>query len=256
LQTLSGNVLCLSDQLPLLPGGPPDLRTACLFPLRGEKSLMGGLVLLNSIGMNLPALIPLDNLVFLAEQTAIGLENASLYQGARELIYTDDLTGLYNYRYLQLILEREIRRTDRYGMAFTLVFIDLDYFKLVNDTHGHLAGSAALQEVAGLLRQSVREVDLLFRYGGDEFTALLVETDAKGGAVVAERIRHSIEQHSFLVSSGKPSHLTATVGFASFPEHAQTHQEIIDLADRAMYHGKKVRNVIRSAWEIQGPLRP
>ncbi len=104
--------------------------------------------------------------------------------------------------------------------------------------------------MAGLLRKSVRDVDLLFRYGGDEFTALLVETDKQGGGIVAERIRRTIEAHPFLADSGEQIHLTATVGFACFPEHAGTQKDIIDLADRAMYCGKKVRNVSRGAWEI------
>ncbi len=196
--------------------------------------------------------MPHENLLFLAEQASLGFENAYRYQGAQELIYTDDLTGLFNYRYLQSILDQEIRRSERYGLQFSLVFIDLDYFKEVNDRHGHLAGSTALKEVAGLLRQSVREVDVLFRYGGDEFTALLVETDSQGAAVVAERIRRSVEEHTFLAESGICSRLTATVGYATFPENAADKKSIIDLADQAMYFGKKVRNVTRGAWEIMG----
>jgi diguanylate cyclase (GGDEF)-like protein len=240
------------DELPADPQGPPDVRTACLFPLRGQKNSKGGLVLLNPPGGDFPQPMPLENLVFLADQAALGFENACLYQGARELIYIDDLTGLHNYRYLQMVLAREIRRTERYGMPFTLIFIDLDYFKNVNDTRGHLAGSAVLKEVATMLRKSVRDVDLLFRYGGDEFTALLVETDRQGGTVVAERIRRTIEGNSFLAESGEPIRLTTTVGYACFPEHAGTQRDIIDLADRAMYYGKRVRNVSRGAWEIDG----
>ncbi|MFA5514822.1 MAG: diguanylate cyclase [Desulfuromonadales bacterium] len=238
------------SELPTVPQGPSDVRSVCLFPLRSQKSPKGGLVLLNPPDDDFPQPIPLHNLNFLAEQAGLGFENACLYQGARELIYIDDLTGLHNYRFLQMVLAREIRRTERYGMSFTLIFIDLDHFKNVNDTRGHLAGSAALKEVAGVLRKSVRDVDLLFRYGGDEFTALLVETDRQGGAVVAERIRRTVESHGFLTDFGGPINLTATVGYACFPEHASTQKDIVDLADRAMYCGKKVRNVIRGAWEI------
>ena len=237
-------------ELPAVEGGPPDVRRICVFPLRSQKNPKGGLVLLNPPGSDFAQPVPVENFSFLAEQAALGFENACLYQGARELIYIDDLTGLHNYRYMQMVLGREIRRTERYGMFFTLVFIDLDYFKNVNDTRGHLAGSAALKEVAIILRKSVRDVDLLFRYGGDEFTALLVETDRQGGEVVAERIRRTIEAHDFLADSGDPMRLTATVGYACFPEHAKTQKDIVDLADRAMYCGKKIRNVSRGAWEI------
>jgi diguanylate cyclase (GGDEF)-like protein len=149
-----------------------------------------------------------------------------------------------------MILDQEIHRAERYGLEFSLVFIDIDRFKLINDSRGHLAGSQALKEVADLLRQCVREADILFRYGGDEFTGFLAETGPEGAAIVAERIRRNIEQHSFFADSDNPAQLTATVGYATFPVDSSDHQGIIDLADRAMYIGKKVRNVVRSAQEL------
>lgn len=221
---------------------PAQMREMVILPLHSERLLQGGIALINRPGASLP-LFETDRLRFLADQVLVAFQNALLYQGARELIFIDDLTGLHNYRYLQTVLGREIRRTERYGLSFALVFIDLDYFKNVNDTYGHLAGSSALREVAGILRRSVREVDLLFRYGGDEFTALLVETDSQGAAVVAERIRRSIEEHLFLQEENLSFRLTATVGFAAFPEDARTREDVIDLADQAMYQGKKVRNI-------------
>ena len=252
LKGLTGIRLLRSEELSPEQDWPREVRTVCLFPLRSQKSLRGAMVILNPAEGDFIHPMPHENLLFLAEQASLGFENAYRYQGAQELIYTDDLTGLFNYRYLQSILDQEIRRSERYGLQFSLVFIDLDYFKEVNDRHGHLAGSTALKEVAGLLRQSVREVDVLFRYGGDEFTALLVETDSQGAAVVAERIRRSVEEHTFLAETGICSRLTATVGYATFPENAADKKSIIDLADQAMYFGKKVRNVTRGAWEIMG----
>lgn len=230
----------------------PGLKRLLLLPLRCHGSTKGALALANPPENDFVT-IPTEGLQFLAEQTALGFENAFRYQGARELMYTDDLTGLYNHRYLHLSIDQEIRRANRYGLEFALVFIDLDFFKLINDNHGHLAGSRALQEVATLLRRAVREVDSLFRYGGDEFTALLVETDARGAAAVAERMRRQIEQHIFLAAEGICARLTATVGYACFPEHANEKKQIIDLADRAMYVGKKVRNVSRGAGESDEP---
>lgn len=251
LQGLSGISLLRHSQLRTTPAWPEDVQTVCLFPLHCQKKLKGALVLMNPVESDLPYPLPSDNLLFLAEQAGLGFENAYRYEGARGLIYTDDLTGLYNHRYLQRALDQELRRSERYGLAFSLVFIDLDYFKNINDTHGHLAGSHTLREVAMLLRQSVREVDVVFRYGGDEFTALLVETDSRGAAVVAERIRRSIESHTFLAGTGAASRLTATVGYSTFPENGNDKKSIIDLADQAMYSGKKDRNVTRGAWELK-----
>jgi diguanylate cyclase (GGDEF)-like protein len=251
LSGLSGIHLLRGEEL---AGGlqwPAEVRTLCLFPLFCQKSLKGAIVILNAPGSDLPHPVPHDNLLFLVEQATLGFENAFRYQGARELIYTDDLTGLYNHRYLQLVLDQEIRRAERYGLEFSVIFVDLDYFKNINDSYGHLAGSRTLKEVAGLLRQNVREVDTLFRYGGDEFTALLVETDTRGAAVVAERIRRGIERHTFLADTEAACRLTATVGYATFPENAADKKTIIDLADQAMYYGKRVRNVTRGAWELK-----
>ena len=233
-----------------LPDGPKQIKTLYVFPLRCEKNVKGGLVLLNPhFGDFLPS-FPLDNLIFLAEQATLSFENAFRFQGARELIYTDDLTGLYNYRYLQKVLDLEIRRSERYKLSFSLIFIDLDRFKLVNDTRGHLTGSDVLRECAGLLRNCVRDVDILFRYGGDEFTILLVEATEQGAAVVAERIRASIEDFHFQQESGSPLRLTATIGYATYPENATDKKSILEMADRAMYHGKTQRNIVRGVWEI------
>lgn len=234
----------------LLPGGPKQIKTLCVFPLRCEKNVKGGLVLINPhFGDFLPA-FSVDNLVFLAEQATLSFENAFRFQGARELIYTDDLTGLYNYRYLQKVLDLEIRRSERYKLSFSLVFIDLDRFKIVNDTRGHLIGSDVLRECAGLLRKCARDVDILFRYGGDEFTILLVESSAQGAAIVAERIRSTIEDFHFQQDSGRSLRLTATIGYATYPENATDKKSILEMADRAMYHGKSQRNIVRGVWEI------
>jgi diguanylate cyclase (GGDEF)-like protein len=237
-------------ELPDVPQLPANLHTVGIFPLRSHYGLHGALVFCNPADSDFSDELPLKNLTFLLEQTALGFENACRFKSARDLIFIDDLTGLHNYRYLQMILEQEILRSERYGLEFSLIFIDLDYFKEINDTRGHLDGSQALKEVATLLRQSVRESDILFRYGGDEFTCFLVETGSEGAAVVAERIRLSIQNHAFFSESGNPAHITATVGYATFPSDADTKQEIIHLADKAMYAGKLCRNVVRGAWQL------
>jgi diguanylate cyclase (GGDEF)-like protein len=236
---------------PLLrPSVPAQIQTLCVFPLRCEKNVKGGLVLINPHFGDFLLPLPVDNLNFLAEQATLSFENAFRFQGARELIYTDDLTGLYNYRYLQKVLDLEIRRSERYRLSFSLIFIDLDRFKIVNDTRGHVTGSDVLRECARLLRHCVRDVDILFRYGGDEFTILLIESSQQNSAVVAERIRSTIEKFNFQQESGNPLRLTATIGYANYPENATDKKSILEMADRAMYHGKSQRNIVRGVWEI------
>jgi diguanylate cyclase (GGDEF)-like protein len=228
-----------------------DVSSLWIFPMNGDNQEHGALVICNPNGSELPDSLPKENLTFLADQVALGFSNACQYHGTRELIYTDDLTGLYNHRYLNIALEQEIRRSERYGLEFSLAFIDLDLFKGINDEHGHLVGSGVLRQIGDVLRECVRDADTLFRYGGDEFTALLVETDTRGAKIVAERIRSAVAEFNFSIGKGKTTHLTATVGHATFPIHATTMTEMIDLADKAMYLGKADRNVARSASEVR-----
>ena len=242
--------LGLSDD-PEIVEGNHDLRSCWIFPMKTDQGLYGALVLCNPSGSDLPDPLPLESLTFLAEQIAFSFRNACQYLGARELIYTDDLTGLYNHRYLHIAIEREIHRSERYGLEFSLAFIDLDLFKNINDTHGHLVGSGVLRQLGLLLRECVRDADMLFRYGGDEFTALLVETDTRGAQTVAERIRLAIENFEFATGQGHTGRLTATVGHATYPIHATTKNKLIDLADQAMYLGKQDRNISRSASDVR-----
>lgn len=228
----------------------PDLDAMWIFPMNTENQEHGALVLCNPSNTPMPEVLPFENLLFLAEQVAIGFNNACQFRGARELIYTDDLTGLYNHRYLHIALEQEIHRSERYGLEFSLAFIDLDLFKGINDVHGHMTGSDVLRQVGNLLRECVRDADMLFRYGGDEFTALLVETDTRSSKIVAERIRSKIESFDFSIGQDSTSRLTATVGHATYPIHATTKDEMIELADKAMYMGKHARNVSRSASDV------
>jgi len=220
-----------------------------MLPLRDGDVVKGGIVICEVAG-NLLETVPLVDLRYLCDQVTLGFENACRYQDAQEMMYTDDLTGLYNHRYMQVSLSREIRRSQRYGLKFSLLFLDLDRFKEINDSYGHLAGSAALKEVGHLLADCVRDVDTLFRFGGDEFAAILVETDDRTARIVAERIRRVIEGHAFLQDQGTPSYVTVTSGFSTFPTDATEKKELLELADRAMYAGKVTRNVICGVVDI------
>lgn len=172
-------------------------------------------------------------------QVAIFSRWCSRFQQAQNLMHRDDLTGLYNFRYLEACLESEINRVQRFETKFSLLFIDLDNFKPVNDQYGHLSGSSVLKQLANLLRHELRDVDSIFRYGGDEFVVLLVETDAQKAFGVGDRLREKIEQHRFVVSKQKGIHITASIGIASCPDHSASSKELLSLADECMYKSKR-----------------
>ncbi len=236
---LRRKVMCLSvnESFPG-EGIPPGLDEVLIFSIRSKTGLHGVVAIFNPDGGSLPQEPNLKNLLFLQDQASLAFENAARFASARNLLYIDELTGLFNYRYLDLALERELKRAERYGSSVALLFIDLDLFKGVNDTYGHLIGSRVLGELGSLLKNSVRDVDLVIRYGGDEYTIILVETDAESASVVSERIRSTIENHVFLADDGFDIRLTACIGFACFPDDTRSKLELLEVADKAMYRGK------------------
>ena len=184
------------------------------------------------------------------ESPAIALDNALALQKAEAVSVTDDLTRLYNSRYLNLVLRRESKRASRSGRPLSLLFLDLDGFKQVNDTHGHLAGSKALVEAAGIIRVSARETDVAARFGGDEFSIVLPDTGREGAVSVAERIRDRVAACKFLESDGLSIHLTASIGVATLPDVAASAEELLRAADAAMYRVKDAgKNGIHIAQE-------
>lgn len=162
------------------------------------------------------------------------------------LIYKDDLTGLFNYRFLDENLDREVTRSERFNESFSLMFIDLDDFKSVNDTHGHLVGSELLCRLGDVIRKAVREVDSVIRYGGDEFIVMLLGANTKDAKIVAERVRRGIENYTLRTESQKQVKVTASIGISTYPEHGTTKEQLLSSADSGMYKSKgSGKNCIR-----------
>jgi len=179
-----------------------------------------------------------NQLVILIDQSSIFIERALLYQKVEELSITDDLTKLFNTRYLNRSIDIEIQRSLRYGASVSLIFMDIDDFKKVNDGHGHLVGSKMLVEVGQILIRNLRSIDVVVRYGGDEFVIVLPHTPAAAATQIAERIRKSVEKNFFLEKDGYGLRITASFGVASYPGTARSKEELLRLADEAMYKVK------------------
>lgn len=218
-------------------------------PLTTRGKCLGVIELINKVeedaGFSEDDLLVLKTL---ADFTAIAIENAMFLNKVQELTITDDLTKLYNSRFLHSRLDYEVERAKRFNYEISMIFLDLDYFKEVNDVHGHLAGSKLLKEVARLLASMLRTVDMACRYGGDEFIILMPGTSKKNAAVVAEKLRASIKEKAFLAEEGINIRLTASFGVASFPQDASSKEELIHKADHAMYDAKnRTRDAVAEA---------
>ena len=211
-------------------------------PLRGRARTIGAVVMMERLASSAEPKLGdgvVDLLVSALEGPAVAIDNALALQRAEALSVTDDLTQLYNSRYLNQVLRREVKRASRSGRPLSLLFIDLDGFKAVNDTHGHLAGSAALVEAAGVIRGSARETDVVARFGGDEFALILPDTGSEGAAAVGDRVRERIDAYAFLAGKGLDIHMTVSVGVATLPDVAASAEELVRAADVAMYRVKE-----------------
>lgn len=166
---------------------------------------------------------------------------------AQKQIYRDSLTNLYNQKFLTEVLEKKIEEYRRYKTPFSVLFIDVDHFKKVNDSLGHLVGSGVLTRMGDILEGQIRNSDYAFRYGGDEFIVLLSHTAGDDAVNVAERIRKKVENHEFNVNN-EAVNITVSIGLAFYPTHAQSAEEVVRIADEAMYYGKnKSRNIVYKA---------
>jgi diguanylate cyclase (GGDEF)-like protein len=239
----SGEVFFSSDaahdrRIDLNAGAPASV---VAFPLASRGRTIGALVGLDRAPSRSEPRFAAGTLTALRsalEPGAIALENALRVQRAEALSVTDDLTQLYNSRYLSQTLRRETKRASRSGRPLSLLFVDLDGFKAINDTHGHLYGSRALVEAASVIRASARETDMVARFGGDEFALILPETGSDGATAVGERLRARVAAHVFLQQDGLAIRLTVSVGIATLPDVAASADGLLQAADDAMYRVK------------------
>jgi diguanylate cyclase (GGDEF)-like protein len=202
-------------------------------PLRSKLSVLGVIQLVN-VDMSQFSEQELFFLQSLCDYAAIAIENARWVERIQELTITDDCTGLYNARHLYKTLDTEVYRSSRFGYEFSVLFIDLDHFKTVNDTHGHLIGSKLLAEIGYLVKAQLRLIDFAFRYGGDEFV-VLPQTSKDQALVVAKRLRDALRASSFCREESLNLNVRASMGLATYPHDARTAHDIIRQADEMMY---------------------
>ncbi len=212
-----------------------ETRSIVAVPVKFRENCLGVIELINCVGPEGFDPRDLKLLEALSDFAAIALENARHVKRIHELTIKDDCTSLYNARHMGFILDTEIYRSQRYNYEFSIVFIDLDHFKLVNDTHGHLVGSRLLAEMGEALKSNCRLIDFAFRYGGDEFVILLPQTSKENALNVARRLHQLIRDTVWLKKEGLNIHITPSVGLAAYPADSKTKEGLLHLADEAMY---------------------
>jgi len=213
----------------------PMPRAVLTLPLQVRSSIVGALELASDNTAPLFSAEQRRAAVAIADLTALAIENATTLQRLAALSVHDEHTGLYNARRLNSELLREIQRMGRFKRPLSLLFLDLDRFKQINDTHGHLVGSAVLREVGVVLQSAIRRCDSAYRYGGDEFAVLLLETDAPSAEVVARRIHERLRAQHFSGGQQLSLRLSASIGVTTVLGDGVTPAEMIHQADHAMY---------------------
>jgi diguanylate cyclase (GGDEF)-like protein len=232
--------------------GVRGARSEIAVPLVWEGRILGVL----NVESELPGAYnqaDLDLLATVAEQAAVSIGNARLHEQTRHLAITDENTGLYNYRHFQDRVAEAVRSAQLTGSPCSLLMLDLDHFKRVNDTYGHLTGDSVLQQMARVLREACRAEDEVFRYGGEEFAILLPDTLGEAAGRVAERIRERVANHPFSTRSGRRLDfaLTVSLGVATYPSDALSQMDLILAVDKALYGAKAAgRNRVMTAAQM------
>jgi diguanylate cyclase (GGDEF)-like protein len=236
----------LDEQWSAFSKAHPELNIqsiACV-PVRSGDKTLGVIQLLNS-KLDLLSEYSISFLRLLCDYAAIAIQNARSVERIHELTITDDCTGLFNARHLYTLLDEQLaEHNQRPAHQFSLLFMDLDRFKQVNDTHGHLIGSRLLSEVGGVMKRTLGPANYCVRYGGDEFVALLPGMDKKTAIEATTHLWEQLRQEKFLSGAGLNLNLAGSFGLATFPEDGDTVQTIIRAADTEMYRAKTTRDNI------------
>ncbi|WP_338738138.1 diguanylate cyclase [Candidatus Dehalogenimonas loeffleri] len=226
---------------------------ALIHPIKSRDKLVGIIATGNKNNGGVYSTEDLELINRISSQAGVIIENAQLFIQANTRANTDELTGLYNHRHFHERVEQEISRGGRFGITFSLILLDLDLFKVYNDIYGHLAGDQLLRKVGQMIHTSVRNIDLPFRYGGEEFAIILPETRIDDAYRVAERLRKTIEARS----SFREMPVTASLGVSNWPGDGLMKEEVIHRADLALYRAKRLgRNRTCLASETAGPEAP
>ena len=178
----------------------------------------------------------LPSLESVADICATAIQNAHYVERVKQLAYVDGLTGIFNRRFFELRIGEELDRAHRFGTSLAVIMTDIDQFKSINDEFGHLLGDEVLRQVSSLFSQHVRKIDVVCRYGGEEFGILLTQTNVEDAMRVAEKLRKRVENWQF---PGVPRSVTISAGAASFPQHGATRDEVIKAADQGLYAAKQ-----------------
>jgi diguanylate cyclase (GGDEF)-like protein len=179
-----------------------------------------------------------DKFYILTQQFILGIKRSILYQRVQELAITDSLTGVFTRKHFLDRVQQEIDYSKRFTTKFAFLMLDIDHFKFYNDNYGHLVGDAVLREVSRAIKDNLRQIDLMGRYGGEEFSIMLTQTDVEGAKFAAERIRQSLEKRAIKVYD-EAFNITISIGISIFPDNAAQAQDLIEKADKALYRAKQ-----------------
>lgn len=210
-----------------------------LIPLKAKDKINGLIVADNFITKEPITKDDIRMLAMLANQAGLAIENSQLYEKTVQMSHMDSLTDLWNHGYFQYLLQTELEKAKAMNAPLSLIMFDIDDFKIYNDTLGHQAGDRVLKELAELLKNQSRKMDHVCRYGGEEFTIILPQTDKNEAYLIAERLRMDIERHVFVDEETLPKKIfTASLGLAIYPEDGQSNAELIEASDKALYQAK------------------